>query len=75
MQSLACAEMEYKEAMANLTIINLTLSQILTQSQETILVLSKQIQSLQTQSKEKTPTTERPVLYNNTKEDKSKCYC
>ena len=32
LQALACAEMEYKEAMANLTRINLTLSQSLTKS-------------------------------------------
>ena len=41
LQALACAAMEYKEAMANLTSINLTLSQSLIQPQETILVLSK----------------------------------
>ena len=46
LQSLACVAMEYKEAMANLTSINLTLSQSLTQAQETIFVLSKQIQAL-----------------------------
>ena len=47
MQSLACAAMEDKKAMSNLTSINLTLSHILNQSQETILVLSKQLQALQ----------------------------
>ena len=47
LQALACSEMEDKEAMANLTIINLTLSQSLAQAQETIFVLSKQLQALQ----------------------------
>ena len=41
LQALACAAIEYKEAMANLTSTKLTLSQSLTQAQETILVLSK----------------------------------
>ena len=36
LQELACPEMEYKEAIENLTSINLTLSQSLTQAQETI---------------------------------------
>ena len=62
--------MEDKEAMANLTSINLTLSQSLTQAQETMLVLSKQIQALQVYIKEKTPTTKRTALYKKTKEDK-----
>ena len=39
--------MKENEAMENLAIINLTLSQSLTQAQETILVLSKQLQTLQ----------------------------
>ena len=43
LQALTCAAMEDKEAMANLTSINLTLLQSLTQAQETILVLSKQL--------------------------------
>ena len=43
LQSLACAAMEDKESMAKLTSINLTLSQSLTQSQETMMVLSKQL--------------------------------
>ena len=75
LQSLVCEAMEDKEAMANLTSINLTLSQSLTQSQETILVISNQLQALQTQAKSKTPTTEIPLLENNTKEAKLKCYC
>ena len=66
--------MEDKEAMSNLTSINLTLSQILTQAQEKILVISKQLKALYTQAKAKAPTTERPVLDKKTKEDKSKCY-
>ena len=47
LQALACAEMEDNEAMENLTTINLTLSQSLTQAQEKILVLSKKLQALQ----------------------------
>ena len=54
LQALACAEMEDKEGMENLTSINLTGSQSLTQSQETILVLSKQLQALQVQTKKNT---------------------
>ena len=54
LQALACATMEDKEAMANLTSINLILSQILNQTQETILVLSKQLQALQVHTKAKT---------------------
>ena len=46
LQALACAAMEDKEAMENLTSINLTLFQSLNQAQETILVLSKQLQAL-----------------------------
>ena len=46
LQELACAAMEDKEEMENLTIINLTLSQILIQAKETILGLSKQLQAL-----------------------------
>ena len=55
LQALACAAMEDKEAMANLTSINLTLSKILTQAQETILVLSKQLQALQVHTKKTQP--------------------
>ena len=47
LQALACAAMEYKETMENLTIIKLTIYQSLTQAQETILVLSKQLKALQ----------------------------
>ena len=52
--------------MVNLICINLTLSQSLMQAQDTIVVLSKQIQALQTQAKVKTPTSEIPVLDKNT---------
>ena len=48
--------------MAKLTNINLTLSQSLTQAQETILVLSKQLQALQVQTKTKTPATKITAL-------------
>ena len=61
--------------MENLTSINLTLYQRLTQAQETILVLSKQLWVLQTKAKAEIPTTETPVLDKKTKETKSKCYC
>ena len=54
--------MEDKEAMTKLTSINLILSQSLTQAQETILVLSKQMQALQVQTKTKTPSTKRTSL-------------
>ena len=47
LQALAWSAMYDKEAMVNLTSINLTLSQSLTQAQETVLVLSKQLQALQ----------------------------
>ena len=75
LQALACAEMEDKEAMANLTRINLTLSHSLNQSQETILVLSKQLQALRVHTKEKKPSTKRTTLDQKTKDAKSKCYC
>ena len=74
LQALACAAMEDKEVMANLTSINLTLSQSLTQAQETILVLSKQLQALQVHTKAKTPSTKRTALDQKTKDTKSKCY-
>ena len=51
MQSIACSAMEDKKGMANLTSINLTLSQSLMQAQEKILVLYKLLQALQTQPK------------------------
>ena len=61
--------------MANLTSINLKLSQSLTQAQETILVLSKQLQALQVHTKAKKPSTNRTALDQKTKDTKSKCYC
>ena len=70
LQSLACAAMEYKEAIVNLTIINLTLSQSLTQAEENILVLSKQLQGLQVHTKTKTPATKRIALDKKTKDAK-----
>ena len=51
-----------------------TLSQSLNQAQETILVLSKQLQALQVQTKAKTPTIKKTELDKKTKEAKSKCY-
>ena len=75
LQALACAEMEDKEVMLNLTIINLTLYQILNQAQEKILVLSKQLQDLQAQLKKNKPTTEKLVIEKKTRDKKSKSYC
>ena len=45
--------MEDKEAMENLSRINLPLSKSLTQAQQTILVLSMKLQALQIHTKEK----------------------
>ena len=64
--------MEDKEAMVNLTSINLTLSQMLAQEQETMLVISKQLQALQVQTKTNTPPTKRTALDKKTKDAKSK---
>ena len=75
LQALACAAMEDKEAMENLTIINLTLSQSLNQAQETISVLSKQLQVIQVHTKANTSSTKRTALDPKTKYAKSKCYC
>ena len=63
LQALAFVAMEYKEAMVDLISINLTLFQSLTQAQETILVLSKQLQTLQVHTKAKTQSTKRTKLY------------
>ena len=75
LQALSFAELGIKEAMANLSSINLTLSHSLTQSQETMLVISKQLQELQVQAKANTPTTERPGLEKTTRDTTFKCYC
>ena len=61
LQALANETMEDKEEMENLTSINLTLSQSLTQSQETMLVLSKQLQALHAQTNSKNLATEKPA--------------
>ena len=74
-QALACAAMEDKEAMVNLIRINLTLPQSLTQAQETILMISNQLQALQAHSKSNKPTIEKPVLDKKTRDNKSKSYC
>ena len=66
LQALPCPAMEDKEEMANLARINILLPQSLTQAQETMLVLSKQLQALQSQSKENTPTTDISLLHKNT---------
>ena len=70
LEAFACAAMEDKESMANLTSINLTLSQSLTQAQEKMLVLSKQLQALQAQANSKTPTTDKQLVENNTRDAK-----
>ena len=75
LQALACSAMEDKEAMAKLTSIKLTLLQSLTQAQEKMLVLSKQLQALQAHTKAKTPYTKRTTIDQKTKDAKSKCYC
>ena len=74
LQEISCAAIEDKEAMANFTSINLTLSQSLTQAQKTILVISNQLQELQAQLKAKKPTTEKMVLDKNKRENKPKIY-
>ena len=58
----------------NLTSINLTLYQSLTQAQEAILVLYKQLQALQAQKNAKRPATEKPVTDKKTGDKKSKRY-
>ena len=73
LQALTCAVMEYKEAMENLTSINLTLSKSLTQAQEKMLVLSKQLQTLQVHTKANTASTNRTALYQKIKDAKSNC--
>ena len=60
--------------MVNLTSINLTLSQSLNQAQETILMLSKQLQALQLHTKAKIPPTKRTTVDKKTKDAKLKCY-
>ena len=75
LQEIAYAAMEDKGTMANLASIKLTLSQILTQSQETILVLFKQLQALQVQTNTNKPVTEKPAAYKKTKGAKLKCCC
>ena len=60
--------------MANLTSINVTLSQSFTQAQETVLVLSKQLRALKFHTKTKTPATKRTALDKKTKDAKLKCY-
>ena len=53
--------------MANLTSINLTLSQSQTQAQEKMLVLSNQLQATQFHTKTKTPSTKRTTLDQKTR--------
>ena len=61
--------------MANLVSINLTLSQSLTQAQDKMLVIYKQLQELQVHTKTKTPATKIIALDQKTKDAKLKCYC
>ena len=73
---LANGTTEYKDAMENLTSINLTLSQNLDQAQEAILALYKQMHAIQTHMNNKKTTTEKPVTDNNKRYNKSKnCFC
>ena len=64
LQELASITIEDKEEMANLSRINLTLSQSHNQSQEENFVLSNQLQILQTQMNSKKPATEKPSTEN-----------
>ena len=66
-RSLSCAAIKDNEEMANLISIYLTLSQSLTQPQEKMLGIYKQLQALHTKAKAKTPTSERLELEKNTK--------
>ena len=75
LQALACTVMEDREEMVNFNSINLILSQSLMQSQEKILELPKQLQALQAKENKKKPTTEKPVLDKNIRDNKLKCYC
>ena len=74
LQALVNVTMEGKEAMENLKRINLTLSHILTQAQETILVLFKHLQALQGQTNAKKLATEKPDTDNKIRGNKSKRY-
>ena len=62
LQALSCKAMECTEAIPNLTSINLKLSQRLNQAQETILVLSKQLQELKVHTKAKIQSTKRTAI-------------
>ena len=73
LQALACAAMEENESMANITSINLTSSQSLTQAQKKILVFSKQLQALQVHTKAKKSSTKRTTLDPKTQNSKLKC--
>ena len=72
LQALTFTAMEDKEKMENLTSINLTLSQIITQVQETIFVLSKQLQAIQLHTKAKTQAKNRKEPHKKAKDAKSK---
>ena len=74
LQALKNETMEYKEAMVNLTRINLTLSQSLNQAQETILVPSKQLKSLKANINAKKTATEIPATDKKTRGKNSKGY-
>ena len=67
--------MAYKKATLNLISLNLTLSQNLTQAHEKILLIYKQLHTLQVQTKTKTPATKIIALDQKTKNAKLKCYC
>ena len=66
--------MEDKEEMLNLTRNNLTLSQILTQAQEALLLLSKHLHTLKAHMNSKKPATDKPETNNKKSINKSKNY-
>ena len=68
-------KIEYKEAMSILTRIDLTISQSLTQSQETLLVITKQLQLLQAHTSSNKPSTEKLETDKKQHLNKSKSYC
>ena len=75
LQALSNSTLEDKEAMENLTTISLILSHSLTQAQESILALSKNLNTLQSQMNTKKPKTGKPSTYKKKRYNKSKNYC
>ena len=75
LQALVSIKMKEKVAMENLTIINLALYQRLNQAQEEMLLLSKQMQTLQAQMNSKKPATEKTATEKKKSINKSNNYC